>query len=112
MWSGSASAYRKFSKKQPPPLLKLVIDFPATSAVACSRPRPKKVISTEATDSLIVGRAVGRPPHFAFVVALAFLIVIPKGDLLFAIAIAVVCSHSQPKRRRPGDPSPGPSDSS
>src|ERR1700737_939004 len=41
-------------------------------AVACSpHPTQKTVISTEATDGLIVRCAVERPPHFVFALAVA-----------------------------------------
>jgi hypothetical protein len=50
-------------------------------------PTPKRVISTEATDSLTVRRAVDRRLYFAF--AVASLVVIPEGDLLLALAVAL-----------------------
>jgi hypothetical protein len=37
----------------------------------------KVVISTEAMNGLIVHRAVERPPHFAFVFAVAFALFLP-----------------------------------
>jgi hypothetical protein len=54
------------------------------------------VISTEAAHSFTVSSAAERPPHFAFavalaclvvVVALAFLVVIPEGDLLLYLSL-------------------------
>jgi hypothetical protein len=47
-----------------------------------STSRKKGVILTRATDSFIVCCGVERPPNFVF--AVAFLVVIPEGDLLLA----------------------------
>jgi hypothetical protein len=54
-----------------------------------SRLPTNNVISTEATDSLTVRRAVERPPYwsFAFAVAVASLFVIPEGDLLVPLQL-------------------------
>jgi hypothetical protein len=61
--------------------------------------KKKLVISTEAMDSFIVHRVVKRPPRSAFEVA--FLVVIPEGDLLlhFAFVIAYFACHSTAQRR-------------
>jgi hypothetical protein len=67
-----------------------------TVALATYSTQENIVISTEAVHSLIVNRAVERTPHFVFVIAFVLLAVIPEGDLLFALAVAVACFDVTP----------------
>jgi hypothetical protein len=54
----------------------------------------ENVISTEASDSLIVWCAVERPPYSVFALAFAFLVVIPEGDLLLSLSLQFAAAFS------------------